>query len=119
MRAFGAVGDGKTLDTAAINKAIDAATAAGGGTVLFPAGNYLSYSIHLRSNVALYLDLGATIIAADAPAPGAAADTICPSPTSGTCTRISATATSTTASSGARGSKTSPSPEPDASGGKG
>ena len=65
VRSFGAVGDGKTLDTAAINKAIDAANAAGGGTVLFPAGSYLSYSIHLRSNVDLYLDQGSTIIAAD------------------------------------------------------
>jgi polygalacturonase len=72
VRAFGAAGDGKTLDTAAINKAIDAAAAAGGATVLFPAGNYLSYSIHLKSNVTLHLESGATIVAADAPAAGAA-----------------------------------------------
>jgi len=52
------------LDTAAINKTVDAAAAAGGGTVYFPAGNYLSVSIHLKSNIALYLDQGATIIAA-------------------------------------------------------
>src|SRR5437016_10645547 len=65
VRAFGAKGDGKTLDTPAINKAIDAAAAAGGGTVLFPAGAYLSVSIHLRSNITLYLDQGATIIAAE------------------------------------------------------
>ena len=71
VRTFSATGDGKTPDTAAINKAIEAASAAGGGTVLFPAGNYLCYSIHLKSNVSLYLDQGATIIAADAPAPGA------------------------------------------------
>jgi len=71
VKAFGATGDGKTLDTAAINKAIDAAAAAGGATVLFPAGNYLSYSIHLKSNVTLHLESGATIIAADAPAAGA------------------------------------------------
>jgi polygalacturonase len=64
VRTFGAQGDGKALDTAAINKAIDAAAAAGGGTVYFPAGNYLSVSIHLKSNVALYLDHGATIVAA-------------------------------------------------------
>ena len=37
----------------------------GGGTVYFPAGNYLCYSIHLKSKVALYLDQGATIVAAD------------------------------------------------------
>jgi polygalacturonase len=71
VRTFGATGDGKTLDTAAINKTIDAAAAAGGGTVFFPAGNYLSYSIHLRSHVALHLDAGATIVAADPPAGGA------------------------------------------------
>src|SRR5947208_7142523 len=64
VRTFGAKGDSKTLDTPAINKAIDAAAAAGGGTVIFPAGDYLSVSIHLKSNVALYLDQGATIVGA-------------------------------------------------------
>jgi polygalacturonase len=64
VRNYGATGDGKTIDSPAINKAIDAAAAGGGGTVLFPAGNYLSYSIHLKSHVALYLDQGATIVAA-------------------------------------------------------
>jgi polygalacturonase len=66
VKTFGAAGDGKTLDTSAINKAIEAAAAAGGGTVYFPAGNYLSISIHLKSNITLYLDQGATIIAANA-----------------------------------------------------
>ena len=65
VRAFGAQGDGKTIDTPAINKAIEAAAAAGGGTVNFPAGTYLSVSIHLRSNITLRLDQGATILAAD------------------------------------------------------
>jgi len=65
VRAHGARGDGSTLDTDAINAAIAAASAAGGGTVLFPAGRYLSFSIRLRSNVALYLDAGSVIIAAD------------------------------------------------------
>jgi polygalacturonase len=64
VRAFGATGDGKTLDTPAINRAIDAAAEAGGGTVYFPAGEYLSVSIHLKSNIALYLDAGATIVGA-------------------------------------------------------
>jgi len=64
IRTFGAKGDGKTLDTPAVNRAIDAAAAAGGGTVWFPAGSYLCFSIHLKSHVALYLDQGATIIAA-------------------------------------------------------
>lgn len=71
VRAFGAKGDGTTLDTDAINRAIAAASASGGGTVRFPAGSYLSYSIRLRSNLALYLDAGATILAAAQPAAGA------------------------------------------------
>ncbi len=66
-KSYGATGDGKTLDTAAINKAIDAANAAGGGTVHFSAGTYLSGSIHLKSNVTLYLDQGSTIEATTAP----------------------------------------------------
>jgi polygalacturonase len=70
VTAFGAKGDGQTLDTAAINKTIAAAAAAGGGAVCFPAGTYLSYSIHLKSNVALQLSPGATILAADPPAEG-------------------------------------------------
>jgi polygalacturonase len=65
VRSFGAKGNGQTLDTPAINKAIDAAARAGGGTVYFPAGKYLSVSIHLKSNIALYLDAGATLCAAD------------------------------------------------------
>jgi len=65
VAAFGATGDGKTIDTPAINRAIDAAAAAGGGTVYFRAGNYLCYSIRLKSKVAIYLDVGATIVAAD------------------------------------------------------
>jgi len=70
VRNFGAVGDGKMLDTPAINRAIDAVAAAGGGTVFFPAGVYASYSIHLKSNVCLYLDQGATILAASTPFEG-------------------------------------------------
>ena len=65
VRAFGAKGDGKTLDSPAVNKAIDAAAAAGGGTVRFSAGTYRCFSIRLKSNVALYLDQGSTILAAD------------------------------------------------------
>jgi len=64
VRAHGATGDGKTLDTDAINRAIDAAAAAGGGTVVFPAGTYLSTSIHLKSHVALFIGHGAVIEAA-------------------------------------------------------
>jgi len=65
VKAFGAKGDGKALDTPAINRTIDAAAAAGGGTVWFPAGTYRCFSIHLKSNIALYLGPGATILAAD------------------------------------------------------
>jgi len=70
VRSFGATGDGKTLDSPAINKAIEAAAAAGGGIVRFPAGSYLSYSLHLKSHITLYLDSGATLVAADAPTAG-------------------------------------------------
>ncbi len=70
VHAFGAEGDGKTLDSPAINRAIEQAAAAGGGTVHFPAGTYLSYSIRLKSSVTLYLDAGATILAASVPAEG-------------------------------------------------
>ena len=69
VKTFGAVGDGKTLDSPAINKAIETAAAAGGGTIYIPAGTYLCFSIRLKSNIALYLDQGATILAAD-PAEG-------------------------------------------------
>ena len=64
VRAYGATGDGKTLDSPAINQAIAAAAAAGGGTVLVPAGTYLSGSIHLQSNIHLLIDAGATILGA-------------------------------------------------------
>ena len=61
VRAFGATGDGKTVDSPAINKAIEAAAAAGGGTVVFPRGNYVSFSIRLKSHVDLYLSQGSAI----------------------------------------------------------
>src|SRR6478735_10174300 len=65
VRDFGASGDGKSLDTAAINKTIDAAAAGGGGTVYLPSGQYLCFSIHLKSNITIFLDNGAKVIAAD------------------------------------------------------
>ncbi len=84
VRTYGAAGDGKTLDTDAINKAIDAAAAAGGGMVIFPAGFYASFSIHLKSNVALYLNQGATILAAEPPAVGQPGGYDAPEPNPGT-----------------------------------
>jgi polygalacturonase len=68
VKAFGAKADGKTPDRNAINKAIDAAAAAGGGTVYFPAGTYLTGSIRLRSNITLQLDHGSVIEASTDPA---------------------------------------------------
>ena len=70
IRTYGAVGDGKTLDSSSINQAIEAAAAAGGGTVVIPPGDWLSFSIRLRSHVGLYLSQGATLLAADSPLPG-------------------------------------------------
>ena len=64
VRDFGAVGDGKNLDSPAINRAIDAAFQGGGGTVIVPAGTYLSGSIHLKCNIHLLIDAGATILGA-------------------------------------------------------
>jgi polygalacturonase len=68
VRSFGAKGDGQTLDTQAINAAIEAASRAGGGTVYLPAGTYPSYSIRLKSRITLELGPGATLLAAT-PAP--------------------------------------------------
>ena len=73
VRHFGAKGDGTSIDSPAINAAIEAASAAGGGTVYFPAGTYASYSIRLKNNVALYLDHGATVLAASTPYEGTTA----------------------------------------------
>jgi polygalacturonase len=69
VRKYGATGDSKTLDTAAVNHAIEAAAAAGGGMVVFPPGSYLTFSIHLKSQVHLHLMQGSTIVAADSPRP--------------------------------------------------
>ncbi len=63
VKAFGASGDGKNMDTQAIQMAVDSCAKSGGGTVYFPPGVYLCGSIHLKSEVALYLDHGATLMA--------------------------------------------------------
>ncbi|MFD5400521.1 glycosyl hydrolase family 28 protein [Streptomyces griseorubiginosus] len=63
VRDYGAKGDGSANDTPAVNKAINAATsAAGGGVVRFPPGDYKSKNtIHMKSHVTLSLDKGATL----------------------------------------------------------
>ena len=78
VRDFGAKGDGLSIDSPAINAAIENAAADGGGTVYLPTGRYASYSIRLASHIHLYLEKGAVLIAAapkdgagfDAPEPG-------------------------------------------------
>ena len=62
VRDFGARGDGQTLDTAAIQKAIDTCAAAGGGVVRLPPGRYLSGTVRLRSHVTLELTAGARLV---------------------------------------------------------
>jgi polygalacturonase len=68
VKESGAKGDGKTLDTDAIQKALDECGKAGGGTVRFTAGTYLSKPIVLRSSTTVQLDVGATLLATDDPA---------------------------------------------------
>ena len=65
VRAFGAKGDGRAIDSGAFNAAIAAAARASGGIVLVPAGRYLCFSIELKSRVTLQLAKGAVIEAAD------------------------------------------------------
>jgi polygalacturonase len=60
--AHGAKGDGKTLDTDAINRAIDICHANGGGIVYLPPGTYLAGTVVLKSNVTLYLEAQATLL---------------------------------------------------------
>lgn len=61
VRASGAVGDGSTSNTAAFRRAIDDCRQSGGGTVVIPAGTWLTGPIHLRSNVRLHLEMGALL----------------------------------------------------------
>lgn len=62
VRDNGAIGDGKIMDTRAIQKTIDAVAQGGGGTVYFPSGRYLTGTIVLKDAVTLNLDAGATLL---------------------------------------------------------
>ncbi|XAE55393.1 glycoside hydrolase family 28 protein [Termitidicoccus mucosus] len=63
VNTFGAANNGRTLATAAIQKAIDTCAAAGGGTVVFEAGTYLTGALFLKSNIHLRVDAGVTLLA--------------------------------------------------------
>ena len=63
VRDFGATGNGTTLDTKAVQGALDACGQAGGGTVLFPAGTYLSQPLTLRTKTTVLLEAGAMLLA--------------------------------------------------------
>ncbi len=62
VRHYGAAGDGKKVDTVAINKAVKACAEAGGGQVRFSPGRYISGTIHLKDNVTLFFEAGATLV---------------------------------------------------------
>jgi polygalacturonase len=65
VKDFGAKGCGTKVETAILQKAIDSCYNAGGGTVLFPSGKYLSATLVLKDNVGIYLSAGAQLIASD------------------------------------------------------
>lgn len=65
VRDFGAKGDGKSIDSPAIDLAIRKVSESGGGTVIIPSGIYLCYSIHLMSDVRIQLEKGSVVRAAD------------------------------------------------------
>lgn len=62
IRRFGAVGDGQTVNTAAVQGAIDRCHADGGGSVTVAQGRYVTGTIHLKSHVHLHLDPGAALL---------------------------------------------------------
>jgi len=67
VRDYGAVGDGRQLETVAINQAMDTCAKAGGGTVYVPPGRYLTGTIVLKSHVTLELEAGATVLGSENP----------------------------------------------------
>ena len=77
--SFGAKGDGKTLDTQALQKTIDACHQAGGGKVYLHSGQFLSGTIHLKSHVTLYVESGAVLLGSDSPSDYPVTPTLYPS----------------------------------------
>lgn len=67
VTAFGAIPDGKTFNTNAIQSSIDKISESGGGTVIFPKGIYLTGSIYLKSGVELHLEKGSVILGSTEP----------------------------------------------------
>lgn len=68
VKNLGAVGDGKTKETALLQKIIDQCAAEGGGVVLLPRGTYLTGTLHLKSKVTLHLSANATLLGSTDPA---------------------------------------------------
>ena len=62
---FGAIPGGEVLCTSALQSAMDACAAAGGGRVVVPAGKYKIGTVWLRSRVELHLEMGAELIASE------------------------------------------------------
>ncbi|CAG9620951.1 glycoside hydrolase family 28 protein [Sutcliffiella rhizosphaerae] len=62
---YGAVGDGSTINTTHIAKAIKDCAESGGGTVYIPSGTFLTGPIELKSNITLFLEAGATLLFTD------------------------------------------------------
>ena len=68
VTSFGAVGDGRTMNTKAFARAVEACAANGGGRIVVPAGRYLTGAIHLASNIELHVSDGAVILFSTDPA---------------------------------------------------
>ncbi|MGD0815272.1 MAG: glycoside hydrolase family 28 protein [Verrucomicrobiota bacterium] len=67
VKNYGATGDGRRMETTAINRAVDACAAKGGGTVYFPPGRYLTGTVILKSHVSLQVEAGATLLGSEDP----------------------------------------------------